>query len=530
LALGALGAPAWKDAELRRAAASDAAAPARALFDEGFSLTARRERRRSVLIEAAKTSITKLFTPAEPPADAAPLPADVARQMALCRARQLLRLGGERAAAALFTALRSLLRGRRRPPAAIRLPLLDALVHLSPRKALELLVEAVPSLAAAMSELRALAERLEARGLLVRGTGSSLATAHDHLFLRFGACAAGWLGGFVTAFVEGLGAPPGPPALARLCGVARASLPEEPRELVAAWIAERDSIVNRPFRAFVRELDFEKLSALASVHPIPFGRRPPPWDDADWKLLLRRLHRDIPGRARAPLRELGRALGEHRPALARLLRGAPPTPLLDQDIPLDDRGRLVLRCLDKRRDAIAFLRFADSVVCCFMSDSCLYEDEGDCRDTQFMVLSLYRDPLSFCFQIRARSGPLAEPFGFVFGSFGVCERRPAVLLNGVYLRRQSRALRFAILGAIERCLCAPLGIRDVAVGASNGGHGPLPPGYEARPREVRRLRALSAGGGPARHVYDDISVVVNTEFETDGSVHWRTLPSPCAAS
>ncbi len=45
-------------------------------------------------------------------------------------------------------------------------------------------------------------------------------------------------------------------------------------------------------------------------------------------------------------------------------------------------------------------------------------------------------------------------------------RRPALLLNGICLRRQTERLRSAIVEAIEQSMCRPLGIRLIAIGTS----------------------------------------------------------------
>jgi hypothetical protein len=146
-------------------------------------------------------------------------------------------------------------------------------------------------------------------------------------------------------------------------------------------------------------------------------------------------------------------------------------------------------------------------------------------DTQRWVLTVWQDPLSFCFWVMRRHAAGAlEPRGFVFGSFALAGGRPAVLLNGVYLRRQVPWLRRAVVEAIEGALCRPLGVKSVAIATQHGGSGELPATYTRRPREVHRLRALMGEDGtPVTANYDDLSRVTNKTFTTTPHTWWRDL-------
>jgi hypothetical protein len=238
--------------------------------------------------------------------------------------------------------------------------------------------------------------------------------------------------------------------------------------------------------------------------------------------MLGRLLREIGEVALGPLRALERALPNGGAAVQELLGGRPPVPDLDGPVPLDPRKHYVLRWLHKKRDFASFLRFADVVPCCFNGMSPMYRGSSD---TQRWVLAAWQDPLSFCFWVmRQNPAGALEPRGFVLGSFALVGERPAVVLNGVYLRRQLPWLRRATVEAIEATLCRPLGIKSVAIAARYGGAGDLPAAYARSPREVHRLRALvGADGALMTTNYDDLSCVTNRTFTTARDTWWRDL-------
>ncbi|MFO0613504.1 MAG: hypothetical protein U0414_12985 [Polyangiaceae bacterium] len=246
-----------------------------------------------------------------------------------------------------------------------------------------------------------------------------------------------------------------------------------------------------------------------------------------WAAALRDPHKDAPWtpetwRARiASAREVGAphvgtvvrlasALGLPKVARA-LLTGAAPTQELEGPAPIG--GAMALRYLDKRRDVFQFLRVCDAAPCCFASDSPHY-DRG--IKTSAWVDRLFRDPLSFAYALDAPTGPA----GFVFGGYGLLPR-PALLLNGVYLKRQSTGVRADVLSTIERRHAAPLGIRTIGVAALHGGAGEMPAGYAAGSREGTRLRALEARGELETKIYDDICTSVNTPVTL--RLHYREL-------
>ena len=182
--------------------------------------------------------------------------------------------------------------------------------------------------------------------------------------------------------------------------------------------------------------------------------------------------------------------------------------------------RLRLRYLDKRRDLLTYLRFADCVPCCFNSASSDYRAYG----MGWWVLALWKDPMSFCFHVERRLGDAGwQPSGFVFGGFALDEKSDVVIvLNGVYLRQQSARWRALVLANLEKRLCRPLGVRHLAIANCHGGQGELPSGYRRRSARVTRLRALRRSSGPVSTIYDDISTVVNRSTLLD-HLHWRVM-------
>jgi hypothetical protein len=135
------------------------------------------------------------------------------------------------------------------------------------------------------------------------------------------------------------------------------------------------------------------------------------------------------------------------------------------------------------------------------------------------VLRLYKDPLSFAFHVeRARTG---EPVGFVFGGFALAPE-PLLLLNGIYLRRQERKVRFAALDAIERTLARPLGLARIGIANCHGGRGELPEAFRQEMKRATRLRALRGTDGELEtKLYDDISDTVNLPIDLE--LHWKDL-------
>ncbi len=188
--------------------------------------------------------------------------------------------------------------------------------------------------------------------------------------------------------------------------------------------------------------------------------------------------------------------------------------------------RVTLRYLDKSKDLVEVLRFADAAQCCFTSEH---------GASQAWIARIWKDPLSFVFLIEDNEpeAKTRQAIGFVFGSFGVQDRKPAVLLNGVYLQGKTNEATLAVLNGIEEDFSRPLGAAHQLVAASHGGATHLDAAdlsaaggsaaYTNRTVEVTRLRALSRYGEPEREIYDDIGVGINQEAETGGHVWVKPL-------
>jgi hypothetical protein len=244
------------------------------------------------------------------------------------------------------------------------------------------------------------------------------------------------------------------------------------------------------------------------------------WEDKCWRDTLSRLQKQTYDIDLSMIKKFTHNLSTpHHPALIeKLLLGQCPVEDLATSVLLEEP--YTLRYLDKRKDLFAFLRLADPVTCCFSSTP----DKGVYQNQRW-IFDLWRDPLSFCFWIEERSEASGTlPFGFVFGSFATQEGRPAVMFNGLYLKRQKPSLREKIVAHLEESFCRPLHIKKIAISNSHAGYGYLPSSYHATRTKVTRLRALrGADGLQVTSIYDDISWRVNQEFTTHYPIYWRQL-------
>lgn len=188
---------------------------------------------------------------------------------------------------------------------------------------------------------------------------------------------------------------------------------------------------------------------------------------------------------------------------------------------------VTLRYLDKRADLIEFLRFADAAQCCFTSEND-YSAEW--------IPRMWKDPLSFVFMIEDNEPEAQErqAIGFIFGSFGLKDEKPVVLLNGVYMQDKTNEAVASILKTLEEDFSKPIGATHQFVAATHGGQTHLDAAqlhatggesaYVNEPTSVTRLRALTdEDGKPEQEIYDDIDVGVNTSLTTKRHVWWRYL-------
>ncbi|MDI3283861.1 hypothetical protein [Polyangium sp. 15x6] len=513
-AFGALGPASSWDRCRRDPRFRDALGAARAHYDEGISITSMRKRRRVALLDAARAHLRRVL-------DVDLVHGEETRVATISRIRCLQNLGGEQAATILQRA--HALSAKHIGHWEIRKGLFQALAVLSPERATEVFVERYDVFARDRQAGWA-AEQIEKQDLFPPGTANAHRCVFTRLMLRLGDRVSSWLADFVRTFTRDVGTPPGPEVLAI---VDTPDLPEAGEERVRQILERREALFQHDPEEFVRGLaeDPDRLRLLSALCPVSPGHNAAAWSERDWQRIVERLQKDVGPVAVGPIARLRRHLPGADHAVQALVQGAPPVPALMRPLPLGSNGTLALRYLDKRRDFAAFLRFADCVPCCFNSTSSMYAYGHD-SGTQRMVLALWKDPLSFCFQVvRAPRAGVAEAQGFVFGSFGLCDDGPAVLLNGLYLRRQMPWLRFAIVEAIEQALCRPLGIRLVAIATRYGGLGPLPPDYTTQPRRVvHRLRALCEPNGVLMtRVYDDLSSRINDDITSLHGISWKKI-------
>lgn len=241
-----------------------------------------------------------------------------------------------------------------------------------------------------------------------------------------------------------------------------------------------------------------------------------PWSPLQWHSAYQHHTADMGDVDATVVRAVSRSLsGDTQVLFDRLLRGAPPLQELREPASVFDSG-FELRYLHKQRDLFSYLRLADCTANCFSSTGG-YFNEG--MKTARWIYRLWRDPLSFAFHIH-RKGAI-EPYGFVFGGyadFGV----PALLLNGVYLKRRKSTLRMAVLRLIEERLARPIGAGLVGIANCHGGHGEMPQGYRLAKRRGVRHRALrSKEGRLETQIYDDLCNVVNKPVEME--LYWKDL-------
>ena len=103
-----------------------------------------------------------------------------------------------------------------------------------------------------------------------------------------------------------------------------------------------------------------------------------------------------------------------------------------------------LRLLDKRRDLLTYLRFADVSV-----DTCYRSDANDHAGKRKRTIEIWKDPLWFCLRIERSARGGFRPIGFTFGDFVDLDGRIGIVLSGLYMRPNVPAARLAIVRAIR---------------------------------------------------------------------------------
>ncbi|MEM7350740.1 MAG: hypothetical protein AAF657_08040 [Acidobacteriota bacterium] len=496
------------------AAARSAISAERCAEDEGVSWSLHAEGRRRVILGAVKHSLRIwLAEGAEPP------PAALRSRL-----RTLSNLGGSLGVGQLVRALEA----ARRPSAAYR-QAFATLTSLAPARAAGLIFSQRPDLLLERPKwAREMVLGLEDHGVVEPGLNRPWCRFLERVREGLGpGRGAVWLRQLMAAWP---GAPRAVPTVSAVECCAS--------ELDGSWPATGDELIARVRRHLhaLRRTPTLRLPAALLADPVAVkrllwlqpgvtarGRRV---DSSAWTRDLTTL-RDELGEVDLPtVLRLARRLASSsaRPLARRLLAGSYPLANAPRVVGLPGKingAHYRLRYLDKRADFFTFLRLADCVPCCFDSASAWYRTHG----MGWWVLALWKDPLSFCFHVeRIGVGGDWRPRGFVFGGYSLGSSDPALLLNGIYLRRQEAWLRAAILRQIEETFCRPLGILRIAIANCHGGYGKLPESYVRRASGIHRLRALRSKEGPASAVYDDISRSVNRTLYPS-HLYWRCLPA-----
>lgn len=286
-------------------------------------------------------------------------------------------------------------------------------------------------------------------------------------------------------------------------------------QILEEALAELDGLAELPLMVLLAQLTERPmlLNRLRWHQPPLLADGVVTWDSKIWSDLLKY----------AP--EVGVVAPEHIPTFTstlqngspiaeRLLAGRCPTTETVWSISEGTR----LRFLDKRNDLFTFLRFPDSAACCWRSS------RGYSNPVRERLLSLWMDPLSFCFLVEGTVKERWSPVGFVFGSFGVSQGKPIMLLNGLYLRRRSCSLRTDTLAQLE-AFGESLGLRWLVIANRHGGSGTLPTTYQSRYRPFQRLRALKQRGRLVSRTSDDIGNQLNSVVYAP-HLYWRALRNP----
>ncbi len=165
--------------------------------------------------------------------------------------------------------------------------------------------------------------------------------------------------------------------------------------------------------------------------------------------------------------------------------------------------------LDKGKDFMRAVRFADGQQCCFNSGN-----YGGGTGASKWIARLNRDPLSFVIDIKEKDA--REISGFVFGRMGIDpeKKTPIVMLNGIYSRIAGKVFVDNLLSLIEEKFARQIGASAVVLASKHGGSlTNVPSGYEeSDDRRILGIRALE----DEDQVYDDIGTRSNGEFRFVG--------------
>jgi HEAT repeat protein len=169
-----------------------------------------------------------------------------------------------------------------------------------------------------------------------------------------------------------------------------------------------------------------------------------------------------------------------------------------------------LTFLDKGKDFMRAVRFADGQQCCF--NSIHYRVQGDLGAADW-IARLNADPLSFILDLKQKDSNIIS--GFVFGRMGIDPetKRPVVMLNGIYAQESGGAIASNILKLIEDKFAKVIGASSIVIVSKHGGKLiEIPSGYKNVQRKIYAIRALKNND----KVYDDIGTVANGIFDFEG--------------
>lgn len=474
---------------------SDGRTLERAFFDEGIALSASAARRRRVLIGVAHSCLRS--APSQP--------LDVVR----VRLRMLVHLGGSLAADAIAKPMAQL------PiDPAIWLVALEALCSLDPSRAGAVVVERIAELRRAGIDPALALDHVVVAGGITADRAAAFVGTSRMLDAALGEQAHRWLADFTRRWKTRTGAGLDETCLAwlRTCDLQR-----DPQSLLDELDSHTSGLLAADSCEIAERLATDANLLRATLLDTPrIDRRMRPWTLERWKSLLAKATTRAHSVDLALVRRVARLL--QKPKAAHALAGgdlASLGVLAVTDVGIGDE-RFRIRVLDKRRDLLTYLRFADTPArSCYRSDSWMYRSEP--FPTELEVIAAWRDPLTICIHIERAD----QVCGFAFGSFAEIEGRAALLFNSLHVRPNTPSVREPLLRAIERSVCVPLGVRWFGIANAHNGEGHLPDDYVFDYRAGIRLRALSSKGELVTNVDDDISITVNSTCDFD--LYWRDL-------
>ena len=171
-----------------------------------------------------------------------------------------------------------------------------------------------------------------------------------------------------------------------------------------------------------------------------------------------------------------------------------------------------LTFLDKSRDFVRALRFADAARCCFNANP-----QNISVRTYEYPTRLNKDPLSFAIDLKEAGSN--NIFGFIFGRMGINPEtgRPVIMLNGLYSQIKGQIFNNNALRIIEEQMGQRLHADMIYLGGSYGGSIDRPEGYkDCEGQEIEAIRALQSPSGDAElKTYDDIGTTANGIFSPE---------------